>query len=599
MKSLKILVTAFAVLAAPVAASQAPASGAPVMLHRGNGAEPDTLDPHKATGQWENNIIGDMMMGLTTDDVRGEPIPGMAESWETSEDGLVWTFKLRPEAVWSDGEPVTAHDFVFALQRINNPATSSQYASITHIIKNAREVSMLELPPEQIGARAIDDHTLELTLAHAAPYLPSLLTHYTFFPVPRHAVEKHGDAWVRPGNYISNGAFTLTAWNPNSFVEVRKNPRFYDAANVAIDAVRYYSQEDQIANAKRFRAGELDLSAGIPGQLLDELRRSIPEKVRTAQAIINWYIVFNLTRDTWKDERIRTALGMAIDREVIVQQILRGGETPAYTFIPPGIPGYPYTAKLSYADMTMAERIARAKELLAEVGYGPGNPLRFELLHMQSTDGKRIATALQSMWKTIGVEMTPAGSETKVVYANLRQQNFDISIAGWIADFPDASSHLYLAKTASEEMNYAKYSNAAFDQLNIDADNEPDAAKRSELLARAEQILLDDAPMVPIYNAVSRNLVQPYVRGFEDALTNVHRTRWMSIDRGGQAADASEAAASPGQASPQDGGAAATPAPAQGAGGESMAVWWLLGGLAVLGGLAIVLLRRRRPGQPG
>ncbi len=590
MKSLKAIVTAIALAAAPIAASQTP--DAPVVLHRGNGAEPDTLDPHKATGQWENNIIGDMMLGLMTDDAKGDPVPGAAESYTVSEDGLVWTFKLREGAVWSDGEPVTAEDFVFALQRINNPATASQYASITHIIKNAREVGLQQLPPEEIGAKALDAHTVELTLVHPAPYLPSMLTHYAFFPVPRHVVAAHGDAWVRPANYVSNGAFTLVAWVPNSHVEVRKNPRFYDAENVKIDGVRYYSQEDQIANAKRFRAGEFDVSAGIPGQLLDELRRSIPEKVRLAPAITNWYIVFNLTRDAWKDERIRTALGMAIDREVIVNQILRGGETPAYTFIPPGVPGYPYTSKLGYADMTMAERLVKARELLAEAGFGPNNPLRFELLHMQSTDGKRIATALQSMWRQIGVQMTPAGSEAKVVYTNLRQQNFDVSIAGWIADFPDASSHLYLAKTASEEMNYAKFSNAEFDQLNIDADNEPDAGKRNELLSRAEQILLDQAPMVPIYNAVSRNLVQPYVLGFEDAVTNVHRTRWMSIDQAVRAGGAPGATA----AAPTAEGPAATPAPAR-SGSDSSMMWWLIGGLAGLAVIPIVVMRRRRPGQ--
>ena len=541
MMLLRAAAAAFLTLiAAPMAIP--PASAEPVVLQRGNGAEPDTLDPQKATGQWENNILGDMLMGLTTEDPTGMPIPGMAVSYTTSEDGLVWTFKLRPDAVWSDGVPVTAGDFVFAFQRINDPKTGSQYSTITHVIKNARKVNMQELPPDQIGARAIDDKTLEITLEHPASYLPSMLQHYAFYPVPKHVIDKVGDDWVKPANYVSNGAFVLVTWRPNEYVRVKKNDKFFDAANVKIDEINYYSQEDQVAAVKRFRAGEYDLNTGIPGQLLDELKRSMPDSIRIAPYIANWYIVFNLTKDPWKDVRIRTALGLAIDREQITDRILRGGETPAYTIVQPNVPGYPHTAKLFYKDMPMVERQKKARELLAEAGYGPENPLTFEYLHFQSTDGKRIAVALQGMWKAIGVNMTPSGAETKVVYTNLRQQNFEVALAGWIADFPDASSYLFLAKTSSEEMNYSKYSNAEFDQMNIDGDNEPDPVKRGEILDRAEQILLDEGAMVPVYDAVSRNLVRPYVKGWQDALTNNHRSRWLSIDKDQKAAASAPAA---------------------------------------------------------
>lgn len=527
MRHLRATFTA-AVAALSIAAASA--AGA-VTLNRGNGAEPDTLDPHKATGQWENAIIGDMMMGLMTEDAKGQPIPGMAESYVTSPDGLVWTFKLRPDAVWSDGQPVTAEDFVYGLRRINDPATASQYASLTHLVKNAAEANAGKAPLDAIGARAIDDKTLELTLAHTAPYLPDLLTHYTFFPVPKHVVEQSPSDWVKAGKYVSNGAYTLAEWRPNAFVKVVKNPRFFDAANVKIDEVFYYSQEDQVANVKRFRAGELDLSAGIPGQLLDELKRSMPDNVRIAPYIANWYVVVNVHQSPFDDVRVRTALSLAIDREQLTDRIMKGGETPAYTFVPPTIPNYPHTARLSFKDMPMRERQAKARALLAEAGFSPANPLTFEFLHMQSTDGRRIAAALQSMWRQVGVNMTPAGQETKTVYTNLRQQNFSVALAGWIADYPDPSAHLYLAETSAGEMNYAKYSNPEYDRLNLEADAEPDAVKRGELLSRAEQILLDDAPMIPLYDGVSRNLVAPYVKGWDDALTNNHRTRWMSIER--------------------------------------------------------------------
>jgi oligopeptide transport system substrate-binding protein len=544
----------------------APVFAEPVILKRGNGAEPDTLDPQKATGQWENNIIGDVMMGLMTEDAKGMAIYGMAESYSVSDDGKVWTFKLRADAVWSDGVPVTADDFVFAYQRINDPMTASQYASMTHIIVNAAEISAGTASPDTIGARAIDAKTLELTLVHPAPYLPAMLTHYAMFPVPKHAIEKSGKDWVKPGNYVSNGAFTLADWRPNEFVHVKKNMKFFDAANVKIDEIYYFSSEDQMSNVKRFRAGEFDINTGIPAQALDELKRAMPGQVRIAEWINNWYIVFNLTRDPWKDARIRTALGMALDREQLTDKILRAGETPAYTLVPPNLPDYPHTAKLSYAGITMPERQAKARELLAEAGYGPGNPLKFEFLHMQSTDAKRIGAALQSMWKAIGVDVSSAGTEAKIAYNNLRTQNFEVGLAGWIADFPDASSYLYLAETSSEEMNYSKYSNAAYDQLNIDADNEADLVRRGEILSQAEQILLDDAPMVPLYNAVSKNLVQPYVKGWEDALTNNHRSRWMSID----AAERAQA----GVAKPAEGQEAASAAAPSNS--ERPWYWWLV-----------------------
>jgi len=243
--------------------------------------------------------------------------------------------------------------------------------------------------------------------------------------------------------------------------------------------------------------------------------------------------------------------------------------------VPPNLPDYPHTAKLSYAGMTLPERQAKARALLAEAGYGPDNPLKFEFLHMQSTDAKRIGAALQSMWKAIGVDVSSAGTETKVAYNNLRNQNFEVALAGWIADFPDASSYLYLAETSSEEMNYSKYSNATYDQLNIDADNEPDLAKRGAILSQAEQILLDEAPMVPLYNAVSKNLVQPYVRGWEDALTNNHRTRWMSID---PVAKAKASAPKPAEAA--DASTTASPGEA-----ERPWYWWLVAAWEWLKGL--------------
>ncbi len=580
----------FFVLWAAIALHLAAAAG-PVVLQRGNGAEPNTLDPQKASGQWENNIIGDMMIGLTTDNAKGEPIPGIAESWTVSDDGLVWTFKLR-DAVWSDGVPVTADDFVFAYQRINDPKTLSEYKTVTHIIKNAYEYMKGTKAASDIGARAVDAKTLELTLTHPAPYLPYLLSHYAMYPVPKHAVEKYGDAWSKTGNYVSNGAYMLSEWKPNEYVKVVKNPKFWDAANVKIDEIFYYSQEDLIATTKRFRAGETDLSMGTPSQLIPELKRAMPDKLRIAPYLTSWYVVFNLTRDRWKDQRIREALGLAIDRETIANTIMAAGELPAYALVPPGIPNYPHDAKVNYAAMPLAERQAKARALLAEAGFGPDNPLSFEFLHPQSTDAKRIASTLQSMWAAIGVKMTPAGTETKTVYNNLRAQNFDVAWAGWAADFPDASSYLYLAKTASEEMNYSKWSDAAYDQLNIDADNERDAVKRGEMMNRAEQMLLDTSVMVPVYFAVSRNLVETYVSGWENALNNQHRSRWLNVDMD---AKAKSRAAGPADAAGNEGGRQSIDAGEAAEAAKGGLPLWLiiLGAVAALGVITLVVRRKK------
>lgn len=499
-------------------------------LHRGNAQEPDTLDPHRATAQWEGNIIGDMLMGLMTEDAAGEPIPGMATHYESSPDGLTWTFHLRADAVWSDGVPVTADDFVFALRRINDPATAAQYATLTHVIRNARAVSLGEAAPETLGARAIDAKTLELTLEHPAPYLPHLLTHYTMYPLPRHVLAGGGDEWVKPGRYVSNGPYVLSAYLPGDYVELTRNPRFFDAAHVSIETVRFYGQDDQNAALKRFRAGEYDTVSGVPGQMIAQLRAGLPAALRIAPMYATSYLVFNMTRAPFSDIRVRRALALAVDRTAIVERIMGGGEAAAVAMVPPGIPNYPHSAAVPGYDQPLDARRAEARRLLQEAGYGPGTPLRFTVVHNQLTDTRRIAAALQSMWKAVGVEMTPQAMEGKAVAAQLRTGDFEVAWAAWVADFPDASNFLYLAETRAGEMNRSRYANPDFDALVLAAEREPDAARRGAMLAQAEQMLLNDVPLAPVFHSVSRNLVAPYVQGWAESPDNVHRTRWLRLN---------------------------------------------------------------------
>ena len=447
-----------------------------VVLHRGNVAEPLTLDPHKASGTWENNIIGDMFIGLFTENAAAEPVPGMATDWDVTEDGLSWTFTLR-DAVWSDGEPVTASDFEYAFRRILDPATLANYASLLYPIRNARLVNSGELPPEELGVTAIDDHTLRIDLEFPAPYLPGLLTHYTTFPVPQHVVEQYGDAWVQPQNIVTNGPYKLVNWRANDFVYVERNPLFWDNANVCVDEVFYYPTVDNPAAERRVRNGELDLNTEFAGQNLEFLQREIPDYVRVHPYLGIVYFAFNTTEPPFDDPRVRNALSMAVDRDFIATDILRAGQIPAYSFVPPGVNGYPGDARVTWEEIPVEERREMARELLTEAGYGPNNPLRFEYSHRTTGDNPRVAPVVQQDWSLIADWVQPeiVGIETQIHYANLRAGDYTLGDGGWIGDYNDAYNFLFLGETDSVPMNYARWSNPEYDALVEQANRTLDA----------------------------------------------------------------------------------------------------------------------------
>ncbi len=505
-------------------------SAAATTLHRGNQNDPDTLDPHKATGQWESNILGDLFMGLTTEDAAARPTPGAAESWETSADGKVWTFHMRKGATWSDGQPATAHDFVYSLRRQLDPATASQYASILYDIAGAEGVNAGGAALETLGVRAIDDATLEITLTHPAPYLPQLLMHQTAYPVPRHVIEKHGDAWIRPENFVSNGPFRLVEWRPNDKVRVVKNERFHDAANVKLDEVAFYPTDDSEAALKRFRTGELDLNVGFPSQQIDFLRRSLADALHVTTLVNTRYIVMNTTRPPFDDARVRRAVSLAIDRDVITREILRAGEQPAYSLVPPGVAGYENGPRLDFADQPTAQRKAEARRLLAEAGYGPGKAISFRYNYISDNDSRRVAAALQGMWRAVGFNVELVVTEKKVHYNVVRERDYDVAEANWFADYNDAKNFLFLAQPSAGDMNMSAYANQDYENLIRMSDQETDAAKRAEIMKDAEKLMLSEEPLTPLFFGVSRNLVHPWVKGWEDNLVNTHRSRFMSIE---------------------------------------------------------------------
>ncbi len=495
-----------------------------------NQGEPLSLDPHKASGTWENNIIGNMFVGLTTEDNQARPVPGMAQRWEMSEDGLSWTFFLR-QAHWSDGESCDAHDFEFAFRRILDPNNLAEYAAILYPIKNAEAVNHGEMTPDQIGVTALDDLTLEIRLEHPAPYLPQLLKHYTAYPVPKHLVERHGDDWVKPENIAVNGPFTLRKWWSNYIVHLERNPRFFDDSNVTLDHLYFYPSTDVNAAARKIMSGEGGWSTRFPSAQVEELRSALPGFVRIAPYLLCNYFSLNVTKPPFDDKRVRQAISMAYDRDFVAAQIYKTGERAAYSFVPPGIADYASNARYSWAGLPMAERRAEAERLLRTAGYGPNNPLHFELSHRNTSDNPRVAVVAQNDWNSIApwVQVELNGVETQIHYANLRARNFQIGDGGWVADFNDARNYLYLLETRTGPQNYPGYSNPVFDDLVNRSDFEANAETRAQLMMQAEQLALDDAPICMSVFMNSTNLVHPDLTGWDGNLEDIHRARWFGI----------------------------------------------------------------------
>lgn len=512
-------------------ATRAPCPKGQVCVEYGNNTEVASLDPQKANLVDEATIISDLIVGLTTDAPNGAPTPAIATSWETSADGLVWTFHLR-DAEWSDGVPVTADDFVYAYRRILDPHTASIYAYLLYILKNGQALNEGKVSPDALGVRALAPHTLQLTLEHPAPYLPEIAKHQSFFPVPKHVVEKWGDAWIQPAHFVGDGPYSLVEWRLGDYIRVQKNPRFFDAANVCIDRINYYPTPDAVMAERRVLRGELDVNTMFQSNRITRLRETMPTTVRTGTILATTYLSFN-THDVaaFRDIRVRRALSESIDRDFLTEKLLRAGQKPAYAFVPPGIANYPGGPQLFWAKETLEQRQADARRLLAEAGYGPDHPLRFEAKISNSPDTVLITQAIQADWASIGVEAKLVQNEGQIAFVSYRNRDFDIGAMSWYADFNDPVTFLSLMKSDTGAQNYGDYKNPIYDALIDASDHEPNAAKRGEILAQAEQIMLNDEALIPLYYLVGRNLVSPKITGWVDNVENFHRARWLCVKK--------------------------------------------------------------------
>ena len=499
------------------------------VLHKGNGAEPQTLDPHKVEGVPASNILRDLFEGLTSEAPNGDIIPGAAESWEISADGLVYTFKLRPSARWSNGDPVTAQDFVFGFQRSLDPATLSRYTTILAPVENATQVASGELPVDALGVSALNDYTVQIRLTAPAPYFLGVLNHSVTYPVHQASVEKFGDRYARPGNLVGNGAYTLDEWIVQSHIKLVRNPNYWDDASTTINEVFYYALENQATELKRYRADELDFTNELPYNQLTWIRQNLPDELVLAPYLGSYYYGLNVTQPPFRDNpKLRQALALAIDRDIITRQVTGAGEIPAYGWVPPV--NHYEGQKMLGADLTQAERNTLAQQLYGEAGYGPENPLTVQFLYNTHQNHKSIGVAVASMWKeALGVQTELINEEWKV-FLETRRKRIDTQIfrGGWIGDFNDAVTFAEMFYSTNG-LNDSGYNNPEYDGLLDMAAREADLDKRAALLQNAEQVLLADLPLIPIYFYVNKRLVKPWVGGFQSNIMDHHYTKDMFI----------------------------------------------------------------------
>ncbi len=498
----------------------------PSVLRRGAFGEPESLTPNRSGVDSEIALVLDMFVGLTTYGPGAEIVPGAALSWTPSADGLIYTFKLRPGMRWSDGEPLTSVDFRYTLQRSVTPATAITRADKLFVLENAREIYAGRLEPDTLGVLAPDPLTLILKLRHPAPRLPRLLASSEGLPVPAHALAAHGKSWVEPGKHVSNGAYRLVERRPGEFIRLARNEHFFAADSVAFDEILYFPTQDLESSVSRFRAGDLHLN-GFPGfQTRREafLREQLGDAVRTSSRLSVAYLRFNMTLPRFQDARVRQALSLAIQRDALAQKVLAGGEAPAYNVVPPAVTDYQLAVPAINYSQPLAARLAQARELLEDAGYSKAAPLAIQLRYPSGPD-RNLVVAIATMWRSLPVAVELVQSELKSMISDIRRGAFDMALTGALED--DDPEPFLARFLFSSSYNTGRYQNPAFEQLFAEAKTIPDPARRGALLSAAEQLVIDDLPVIPLYVRRSRNLVATELAGFVDNPPDIHLSRYL------------------------------------------------------------------------
>ena len=499
---------------------------AEVVFNRAQSADPQTLDPHKATLMQEAHIAYDLFEGLVSYDAKAKLIPGAAKSWTVSPDGKVYTFKLREGNKWSDGTPVTADDFVQSWRRAVDPKTASGYASMLFTVKNAEAITNGEVPLDALGVRAIDPLTFEVTLNGPTPYFLETMTFPTTYPVPMAAVQKFGADWVKPGNMVSNGAYTLKDYSPKDKVVIVKNKNFHDAANVAIDTIHYITIEDRSAALKRFEAGEIDSYDDIPVEQMSYVKEKFPGEFLTGPSLAIYYMWIKNDKPPFDNPKLRRAFSLMIDREYLAEKIWAGTMAPGYS-LTPAMEGFD-PVEPDYKAMTQVEREEEAKKLMTELGYGPDKPLKLELRYDTSENHRNTMIAVADMMKPFGIDASLLNMDKKTHVSHLQGKgDYDLARVNWFGDFRDPQTFLTLF-VSDDGHNYGPYNNKDYDALVKQALIEGNVEKRREMVRQAESILMRDQPMLMLLHYRSKNLVSKKFKGWETNNVDTHFSRWLS-----------------------------------------------------------------------
>lgn len=522
MRFITYILSAIFILSASVDASAK-------TLVRGNGVEPQTLDIHQAQGISEQQILRDIYEGLLAEAADGSLIPGVAESWTVNSTKTIYTFKLRRNAKWSNGDPVVAGDFVFAFQRLVDPTTSAPFVATAFPIKNARAIASGKLDKSKLGIRALGPHGLEIKLEKPTPYFLQQLVLLTAYPLHQKSMQALGAKWLTPGKLVSNGPYVLKQWQVQAQIHVTKNGAYHGADKIGIKDVYFIPVQDDTTEFRQYRAGQMDITSTIPPNSLAWAKKNLGNEVLITPLSAVAFYLFNLDNPKLQDTRIRQALSMAIDRKIITDKVDRVEQIPAKSFVPSVLSGYS-PAVMEWEVWPMEQRLKKAKSLLAEAGYSAANPLEIEILYRTDENIKRRSVAIAAMWKALGVKVRLRNEEWKVYLDSRRQRTFEVSVGGWVGEYSDPFAFLQIMHSkAGPWMNYSNYQNDEYDALLDQANAQIDDKARLVLLKQAEAVLLDDQPLIPLYFLTGRYLIKPYVTGFVPNPMNVHPSRWMNV----------------------------------------------------------------------
>jgi oligopeptide transport system substrate-binding protein len=500
-------------------------------LYRVLDDEVSSLDPHKASNVIDTRVAIDLFQGLTSYGPDGQIVPGLAESWQVTSSGLQWSFKLRPLLTFSDGNTISANDVVQSLQRALDPKTGAPMAKLLFSIRNAEAVAAGTVPPTELGVISVGRDNVQIQLERPSPELLEILAHPVAAVVPVKRINVAGDSWSKPGTLVTSGPFQVVRHVLHSTLELEKNSQFFGASQIALERLLYFPMSDRDASIRKFRAGEVDVVQDFSRSQFDVVKAETPDAIKLSDYRGTYYFVFNMRKPPFDDARVRCALSMALDREILARKVVGMDHQPSTSIIPGSTPDYGGSVLPAWAKLSQAQRLGEAQAMLTTAGYSSNKPINFEIKFNSSEEHKRMALAMSQMWRALPVQVTLFNSEASVHFASLKSADYAFARSGWIADYTGPESFLSIYSKNAGVMNYSGFADADFDRLFDAALRDPNAKTRIATLRRAEQKVADACAVVPIYTYRTKTLVSPDVKGWISNVTNINPSRYLSVVR--------------------------------------------------------------------